>query len=88
DAFSAILTRDFAYNKPDGRVAAAIATAWRVPPSHLLFVGDHRDDLACGRDAGCLTCLVANDENRFLLAEEPGLADFSVENLAELPAIV
>ncbi|KAG5181468.1 HAD-like domain-containing protein, partial [Tribonema minus] len=89
ELFAPVLTRDFAHNKPDARVALAIVRAWRLPPAAVAFVGDHVDDMACGRGAGCVTCLVRCEENDAFYAEDGGaLVDHAIAALSELPALL
>jgi phosphoglycolate phosphatase-like HAD superfamily hydrolase len=72
-----------------------------VQPHHkpawgaVLMVGDHRDDLLCGRAAGCMTCLMANSERDEegtaafrILADEPQLADYVVDDCDELAQLI
>lgn len=73
-------------NKPDPKVAMHIMEDWKIPPrmrSAVWFVGDSIDDISCGRNAGCRTCLVLTDSNRHLQKERPELIDLAVENLIE-----
>jgi len=78
--FTAVVTRDFPSFKPDPAPALHIASLWNHPPSSILFVGDYRDDLTCGRKAGMYTCLLTDDRNR---AYAP-LADWAIESLDAL----
>lgn len=84
--FDPMLSREFGINKPDPRVALRACEDWGLEPSEVLFVGDHEDDLRCGRDAGCSTCLIQNSGNGHLA--DSGLADYTVESLEEILNIV
>lgn len=88
DIFAPVLTRDHPYNKPDARVASDVASLWGLPTSAVLFVGDHRDDMACGRGAGCRTCLVQGLENASYVAEHAELIDHYVTHLNQIPALL
>ena len=78
--FSAVVTRDFPTFKPDPAPALHIASLWRLPPSAILLVGDYRDDLICGRQAGMFTVLLLEARNR----QWASLADWTVPSLDEL----
>lgn len=78
--FSCILTRDFTPFKPDPASVHYICRQWNVAPSDVVFVGDGRDDMACGRAAGTHTILLRNATNGELAAQ----ADLVVDSLHEL----
>lgn len=78
--FSVIVTRAFPTFKPDPAPALHICALWKMDPARVLLVGDYRDDLTCGKQAGTRTCLLINDHNG-LFAE---LADFTIRSLDEL----
>jgi HAD superfamily hydrolase (TIGR01509 family) len=65
--FDPLLTREFAFVKPDKRLLLHVAQQWGVPPSSLLMVGDSFEDVEVGNAAGTATCLVAGGGN-----EKPG----------------
>jgi phosphoglycolate phosphatase-like HAD superfamily hydrolase len=91
ELFAPVLTRNFPHNKPDARVAHAIAQHWGMRECDTVFVGDHVDDMSCGRDAGCVTVLVKCDENVELQQAEcvpGGLVDHAITSLHELPALL
>jgi len=78
--FSVIVTRDFPTCKPDPAPALHICREWKLDPALVLLVGDYRDDILCGKQAGALTCLLLNERN----AAFAELADFTVTSLDEL----
>ncbi len=80
--FSVIVTRDFPTFKPDPAPALHICREWNLDPASVLLVGDYRDDLLCGKQAGTLTCLLLNERNQ-PFAE---LADITVTSLENLVA--
>ena len=80
--FSAVVTRAFPTFKPDPAPALHICGLWNLQPASVLLVGDYRDDLLCGRDAGTRTCLLRNERN----AAFADLADFTIDSLTELAA--
>jgi HAD superfamily hydrolase (TIGR01549 family) len=81
-AFSVIVTRAFPTFKPDPAPALHICKLWELDPATVLLVGDYRDDITCGKQAGTRTCLLLNDHNGLFA----GLADFTVTSLDELAA--
>lgn len=75
--------------------ASAAVAGGQLAWGAVLMVGDHGDDLRCGRHAGCLTCLVTNGEAdmegsaaHVLLRDEPELADFVVQDGHDLAALL
>ena len=50
------------------------------------FVGDSEDDVRCGRLAGCKTCLILTEYNRYLVGSE--LVDLAVESLSEFTSVI
>lgn len=82
--FEPVLTREFWPVKPSPEPALHICRAWGISPADALMVGDYRDDILCGRQAGMRTFLLLNDRNR----EYAGLADWAGESLVELHAII
>jgi len=63
--FNAIITRDdFQPVKPAPDPLLHICkNFWGFNPSEVLMVGDHLDDLMCGRGAQCVTVLLKNPSN-------------------------
>eukprot|EP01038_Epipyxis_sp_PR26KG_P013316 gene13316-17839_t len=94
--FKPVLHRDSlnGINKPDPLVAQAVLDVWGVDHrsmndhGHVWFVGDSLDDMACGKDAGCKTCLILTDYNRDLAGKYPGVVDQVVNDLAEFAELV
>jgi phosphoglycolate phosphatase-like HAD superfamily hydrolase len=82
--FSPALSRETlgGLNKPDPRVAAHVLTSWEASPETVWFVGDSEDDVACGKGAGCKTCLILTSYNRDVVKRE-GLVDLAVNSLSE-----
>jgi len=79
-SFDPVLARDFGPVKPDPAPVRFICERWGLPPRNVLLVGDYRDDIACGRAAGCATCLLLRKSNSQYSAE----ADLAVNRLADL----
>ncbi len=76
-------------NKPDPRVSHHILQHWKVDdPQKVWFVGDSLDDMLCGRQAGCKTCLIITDHNRNLVNERPEVIDRAVNTLTEFGRIL
>lgn len=66
--------------KPSGDAIRHLAELAGVHSSEVLMVGDMKDDIAAGRDAGAKTCLVKHDNNGHLHTA----ADFAVDELHHL----
>ena len=81
--FHPILARDNfgGINKPDPRVAEHILNTWGVEASTVWFVGDSRDDMLCGKLAGCRTCFITDD--KFDANSLPPNVDVAVNTLTE-----
>jgi phosphoglycolate phosphatase-like HAD superfamily hydrolase len=62
--------------------AAVVANAVGGAES-VWFVGDSLDDMACGRGAGCKTCLIRTPHNEGLVQSRPELIDLMVDSLTE-----
>jgi pyridoxine kinase len=64
--FHPVLSRESlgGINKPDPKVALHIISEWELSltPKEVWFVGDSLDDMKCGKNAGCRTCLISNNE--------------------------
>lgn len=76
-------------NKPDPAVAKHILDHWEIPAGeeHLVwFVGDSLDDVACGKAAGCSTCLITTGSNHHVVTQNPDLVDLVIDSLDELIA--
>ena len=84
ELFQQIVTRDFKYIKPDPNVAISICETFKIHPSNVLFVGDLKDDVMCGNDAGCRSVLMLNDRNRELQSK----ATYTIERLSEISALI
>ena len=91
DYFAPALHRDSlnGINKPDPAVAHHVLQAWEIPHSeahHVWFIGDSIDDMKCGKDAGCSTCLITTGSNNHVVLQNPELVDLVIEDFAELCA--
>jgi len=82
--FDPILTREFEPVKPAPEPAHHILRTWGVAAKEVLVVGDYRDDLLCGRAAGCATCFFHNDG----ATSYADLADHVVSSFGELSKVV
>ncbi|KAJ1660879.1 hypothetical protein IWQ61_000234 [Dispira simplex] len=79
-SFHPIVTRDFQPVKPEPAPLYHIAACWGVRPEELIMVGDHRDDLECGRRAGAVAVLLKDKVNAHFIP----LADICLESLDQL----
>ncbi len=58
--FDLVVTRDDAPPKPDPTGIKKILAQWNIENHELLFVGDARSDIECGKNAGVRTALFTN----------------------------
>ncbi|OAX87246.1 HAD family hydrolase [Xanthomonas nasturtii] len=81
DAFARddIVGRNEAAPKPAPDGLQYFQQRWSVSAAALLMVGDHLNDLACGRAAGAVTVLVNTPGDPW-----PGLADWRLRDCSEL----
>lgn len=82
-----ITVEDTKRHKPLGDPLIKACEILNIKPSETLYVGDTHFDILCGKNAGCLTCLVkytmlSLDE---LMAYSP---DYIIEALMDLPEIL
>lgn len=82
--FDAVVTREFAFIKPDPAPVAHILEKWRIEPARALVVGDYVHDIECGRAAGTATCFFRNPG----MTDFGNLADYAVASMGELRGIV
>ncbi|KAB2061875.1 hypothetical protein ERO13_A10G106500v2 [Gossypium hirsutum] len=89
--FSPALSREFRPYKPNPAPLLHICSTWDVQPNEVMMVGDSlKDDVACGKNAGALTCLL--DENgRYGSQDFANLdltPDFKVSSLIEVHSLL
>ncbi|UOS99850.1 HAD family hydrolase [Xanthomonas arboricola] len=80
-AWDDIVGRDEAAPKPAPDGLQYFAQRWAVDGAALVMVGDHHNDLACGRAAGACTVLVNTPGDPW-----PGLADWRLQDCTQLLA--
>lgn len=73
-------------HKPKGGPALKACELLGVKPEEAIMVGDSHNDILCGKDAGCYTCLVRYTALPIeeLMSYEP---DFIIDGLSELVEI-
>jgi pyrophosphatase PpaX len=73
-------------HKPEGGPALKACELLGVRPEETIMVGDSHNDILCGKDAGCYTCLVRYTALPIeeLMSYEP---DFIIDELSELVEI-
>lgn len=73
-------------HKPKGGPALKACELLGVKPEETIMVGDSHNDILCGKDAGCYTCLVRYTALPIeeLMSYEP---DFIIDGLSELVEI-
>ena len=82
--FEPVLTREFNPVKPDPAPINYILKHWNFSPENVLMIGDYRDDIVCGKNAGTHTCFFSNPD-KVSFSE---LADFTISSFAELQQII
>jgi HAD superfamily hydrolase (TIGR01549 family) len=82
--FDAVVTREFAFLKPDPAPVSHMLTAWGIAPAAALVVGDYIHDIECGRAAGTATCFFRNPG----MTDFGQMADFAVDSMVELRGIL
>ncbi|CAK7327344.1 unnamed protein product [Dovyalis caffra] len=89
--FSPALSREFRPYKPDPAPLLHICSTWDVQPSEVMMVGDSlKDDVACGKRAGAITCLL-DEKGRYGSSDFTKLdlePDFKVSSLAEVHSLL
>ncbi|XP_010542969.1 PREDICTED: haloacid dehalogenase-like hydrolase domain-containing protein At2g33255 [Tarenaya hassleriana] len=89
--FSPALGREFRPYKPNPDPLLHICSTWDIRPDQVIMVGDSlKDDIACGKQAGALTCLL--DETGRYGSEDFAVSglepDFKVSSLSEIQKIL
>ncbi|KAJ6826832.1 putative F-box/kelch-repeat protein [Iris pallida] len=89
--FIPALSREFRPYKPDPAPLLHICSAWNIPPSEVLMIGDSlRDDVGCGKRAGAFTCLL-DETGRYGPVEslaDDTRPDFKVSSLNEVLSLL
>ena len=75
-----IITREDCQAKPDPEGLLIIADHWNILPKNLIYVGDYLFDLEAAKNAGMMSCLLANQRNE----QFQYMADKVIDNFAEL----
>ncbi|KAB7767295.1 HAD family hydrolase [Xanthomonas maliensis] len=78
-AWEGIVGRDEAAPKPAAAGLQYFQRRWQSTPAAMLMVGDHYNDLACGRAAGVRTVLVNTPGDPW-----PGMADWRLRDCGHL----
>ncbi len=84
----AIVTpEDTQKHKPSGEPALKACELLGVEPCETIMVGDSHNDILCGKDAGCYTCLVSYTALPMeeMMSYEP---DFIIDSLTELEGLI
>ncbi|XP_057830438.1 haloacid dehalogenase-like hydrolase domain-containing protein At2g33255 isoform X3 [Cryptomeria japonica] len=88
--FSPALSREFRPYKPNPAPLLHICTTWAVSPSEVMMVGDSvNDDIACGKGAGAITCLL-DESGKYTSTDASSNVqpDFKVNSLLELSTLL
>lgn len=82
--FSPLLHRDSCAPKPHPEGFLLAASEWGVDPRDCMIVGDHGDDLRCGKDGGGVSVLVRRGHNEKFEKD----ADIVVNSLDEIVELI
>src|SRR6185312_1915204 len=77
--FDMIITREDAPPKPNPQGLKRFLSSWSIEGGELLFVGDFRFDIECGKQAGVKTALYTNGED----TSESHNANFVLKHFGE-----
>ncbi|XP_071720425.1 haloacid dehalogenase-like hydrolase domain-containing protein At2g33255 [Rutidosis leptorrhynchoides] len=90
-SFSPALSREFRPYKPDPAPLLHICSTWEVEPHEVLMIGDSlKDDVACGKRAGAVTCLL-DETGRYDSPEYANVElkpDYKVSSLAQVHSLL
>ncbi|OZJ06337.1 hypothetical protein BZG36_00652 [Bifiguratus adelaidae] len=89
-AFDPVITRKFKPTKPSPAPLLHIAKQWNMHPQEILMVGDGKDDMKCGREAGSVTCFMENkgQESAALECEKNGWVDLKIQRISQIKDIL
>ncbi|KAJ0623973.1 putative N-acylneuraminate-9-phosphatase [Helianthus annuus] len=90
-SFSPALSREFRPYKPDPAPLLHICSTWGVEPNEVVMIGDSlKDDVACGKRAGAVTCLLDEtgryDSPKYANVEHK--PDYKVSSLAQFHSLL
>ncbi|GMI69882.1 hypothetical protein like AT2G33255 [Hibiscus trionum] len=89
--FYPALSREFRPYKPNPAPLLHICSTWNIQPNEVMMVGDSlKDDVACGKRAGAVTCLL-DEKGRYGTQEFANLdlkPDFKVSSLNEVHSLL
>ncbi|OWB69599.1 hypothetical protein B5S30_g5019 [[Candida] boidinii] len=78
-----IVTRLFDPPKPSPKPILHISSQWGIPIDNMIMVGDSRDDMFAGINAGCSVILLRHKDNGHIADEIPEI-DCVVDSLDEI----
>lgn len=82
--FDTIVAREDAPYKPNPAGLVQICSAWRLPPSAVVMIGDYVYDVEAGRNAGTRTALITHGRD----LPFAHLADVTFPNFEQLPEVL
>ncbi|VEU21414.1 DEKNAAC102736 [Brettanomyces naardenensis] len=84
---SPVITRSFEPPKPSPKPLLHISESWGIDPKNLIMVGDSRDDMFAGLQAGFSLVLMRHKDNAHLVEELPEI-DYVIDDFHQLIEIV
>jgi len=88
--FHEAFDRSFEPPKPSPAALLEICNRWKTRPENVVMIGDHSDDIQCGRSAGAMTIqildqIMPGDEHRDHSLTIP---DYTVASLPEMKEVL
>jgi len=88
ELFDEILGRDNLKNlKPNPEGILKLGKKWDIKVSNIIMVGDMKNDILCGKNAGCITIGVLSGFSTLEQMKEWN-ADFIINHIGEIPLIL
>ena len=82
--FNPVLTREFEHFKPSPEPIFHILKIWKMKKEDALIVGDFKDDIISGKNAGISTCFFENKSK----VSYSDIADFTVKSYIDLKELI
>ncbi|MCP4176494.1 MAG: HAD family hydrolase [bacterium] len=84
--FDTVITREFPHVKPEPEPIYYLSKEWNLKKEHLMIIGDNKDDILCGKNAGIKTCLYSQDSSG--TSRINAMADYIVSNYEEFNLLI
>ncbi len=84
--FDIVLTRSFPHVKPEPEPIYYLLKKWNLEKQNLIIVGDNKDDILCGKNAGIKTCLYVHDSSN--INKQNVMPDYIINNYEEFNLLI